>query len=560
MNSSLGCPARCTYCYISEYGYGQKPTLASFSGDELRQHLYDNRHQWQQSDYNIISFGCFSESMCKPYIQKTLEFVRAIASFGMPIQIATKWSVSDETVEEFSSAVNYSGQLNIFASLVTLRHWENIEPGTRSPKERISTLLRFKDAGQNTYLYIKPVIPGITDLDAPAIRDIMQENGFDVCVVGALFSNQQITRALQSKVANVASHSLNLHPQATKFQVPGSADLRMAYPVSTLDQVIATLTTNTYIKTFYNSVDATRYKTIPQSLTVRTGRPGMESVAFAIVAWISIGVLLVLALTSALRTVLEALTNLPLPSRWTDNLRRMRVSETTELLRQLHIVQRLRMHQQVTQYQVLPEGDERRSYVSFVVSVAKKYYRTGDFYLGRTYNQHYPAFLDLMSASTEPKDVELLARSLASFIKDETGELKWAHPILFDKIVVPSTGSPILGFVLAQTLGSEVLLFRGDRDPKIRLPLPVDLPDGFVHFNGSISKDAHAILVDDSTTGGGVLADCTERLREIGVQVHHAFVLFEPEDGGARDRLGRKDVTLHSIVKLNAEFRSQLEQ
>ena len=107
-----------------------------------------------------------------------------------------------------------------------------------------------------------------------------------------------------------------------------------------------------------------------------------------------------------------------------------------------------------------------------------------------------------MSASTEPKDVELLARSLASFIKDETGELKWAHPILFDKIVVPSTGSPILGFVLAQTLGSEVLLFRGDGDPKIRLPLPADLPDSFVHFNGSISKDDHAILVDDSTTGG----------------------------------------------------------
>jgi hypothetical protein len=97
----------------------------------------------------------------------------------------------------------------------------------------------------------------------------------------------------------------------------------------------------------------------------------MEGVAFAIVAWISIAVLLVLALTPALRTVLESLTNLPLPSKWTDNLRRMRVSETTELLRQLHIVQRLRMHQQVTQYQILPEGDDRKSYVNFVVTVAK---------------------------------------------------------------------------------------------------------------------------------------------------------------------------------------------
>jgi DNA repair photolyase len=265
VNSSLGCPARCSYCYISDYGYGRKPTLAPFSGDELHEHLYDQRHLWQQSDYNIISFGCFSESMCKPYIQKTLEFVKAVASFGMPIQIATKWGVSEDAVEEFSSAVNCSGQLNIFASLVTLRHWENIEPGTRPPEERISTLLRFKEAGQNTYLYIKPVIPGITDADAPGIRDIMQKNGLDICVVGALFSNPQIVRALRSKIANVDSHSLDLHPQSTKFQVPGSAELRMAYPVSTLDQVIATLTTDTLIKTFYNSVDATKYKTIPQS-------------------------------------------------------------------------------------------------------------------------------------------------------------------------------------------------------------------------------------------------------------------------------------------------------
>lgn len=265
VNSSLGCPARCSYCYISDYGYGQKPLLASFSGDELRKHLYDHRHSWQTSDYNIISFGRFSESMCNPYIQKTLEFVRAVASFDMPIQIATKWGVSGEVAEEFSNAVNYSGQLNIFASLVTLKHWETIEPGTRPPKDRISTLLRFKDAGQNTYLYIKPVIPGITDEEAPGIRDVMQENGFDVCVVGALFSNQLITHAIRSKIANVDSHGLNLHPQSTKFPIPGSADLQMAYPISTLDQVIAILTANTGIKAFYNSVEATKYKTIPQS-------------------------------------------------------------------------------------------------------------------------------------------------------------------------------------------------------------------------------------------------------------------------------------------------------
>ena len=147
---------------------------------------------------------------------------------------------------------------------------------------------------------------------------------------------------------------------------------------------------------------------------------------------------------------------------------------------------------------------------------------------------------------------------MASFIKDETSSLEHTNPIVFDKIVVPISGSPILGFVLAETLGYPVVLFRGNANPKIRQPCPEDMPEGFLYFNGTIKSGERAVLVDDSTTGGAMLDDCIERLREIGVEVHHSFVLFEPEGGGARDRLARKAVELHSIVKMDTEFRDRL--
>ena len=163
-----------------------------------------------------------------------------------------------------------------------------------------------------------------------------------------------------------------------------------------------------------------------------------------------------------------------------------------------------------------------------------------------------------MSASTDFQDVELLARALASFIKDEAGLLDQPHPISFDKVVVPNSGSPILGFLLAQKLNAPCVIFRGN-DPKIHQPHSTGFPDSFIYFNGTLNQGETVILVDDSTTGGGVFSECFERLNEIGVDVNHAFVLFEPENGGARSRLAGMGVTLHSIVVLDQKTRKELE-
>ena len=62
-------------------------------------------------------------------------------------------------------------------------------------------------------------------------------------------------------------------------------------------------------------------------------------------------------------------------------------------------------------------------------------------------------------------------------------------------------------------------------------------------------KGQTALIVDDSTTGGTMVIETAEHLRQYGYQVHTCLVIFTPMNSGAQDKLKSMDIQLVSAIK-----------
>lgn len=278
-----------------------------------------------------------------------------------------------------------------------------------------------------------------------------------------------------------------------------------------------------------------------------------------IVLWIvgiaGIAVLVVYVVVSGLGGIVELLYNshIPLPKSFTDYVRRKKVMEAVALLRELSFLAQTGPQRQAATYQTLPPSIGRDLYEKDILETAKSHQIRANIRVGRIRDKRFPYFIDFMEASVNPRELERLARALASFIKDTMASLEHTSPIVFSKIVTPKEGSPTLGFRTGQILNVPCVLFRGAAQPKIAEP-----GDPLFFFDGAVSQTDSVLLVDDSTTGGTMLLQATEKLRELGALVQHAFVLFEPEGGTAREVLRSNGVELHSAVRVDTAFLSRL--
>lgn len=158
-----------------------------------------------------------------------------------------------------------------------------------------------------------------------------------------------------------------------------------------------------------------------------------------------------------------------------------------------------------------------------------------------TLNYYY----DLIGGTCDPSTAEYFALLLSSFWANYSSDRDVVANADFDFVVTPKGGSPVLGYEFAKlikrpfVLHEETERFRDNHD------------DMRTWFNCSEvpNKGSTALIVDDSTTGGTMVSNTIDHLREYGYIVHTCFVVFEPQAKDAKERLKRKSVQLISLVK-----------
>lgn len=187
INTSLGCTANCSYCYLPLLNYSKGKKLNTYiSANEIIEQikLYDNFKEGK--DGTLISFGCYSECWDEQNKHQTIALIKYFLDKGNPIQISTKKYVDYNDLIDINNSIQYYGQLTIFISSATISEWNKYEKGTTNPIERFKSFEISNKLNIPVILYIKPILYDITLKDVDKYIDVIKKYGIKHVVVGSI--------------------------------------------------------------------------------------------------------------------------------------------------------------------------------------------------------------------------------------------------------------------------------------------------------------------------------------------------------------------------------------
>ena len=117
INSSLGCKAQCSYCYLPILGYN-KSIKKTISAKKIIELLEQNNLDINNN--TLISIGCFSECWDENNKKETIDIIKYFLKKGNQIQLSTKCKILKKELAEILPLIKYPGQLIIFVSSATI--------------------------------------------------------------------------------------------------------------------------------------------------------------------------------------------------------------------------------------------------------------------------------------------------------------------------------------------------------------------------------------------------------------------------------------------------------
>jgi len=191
INTSLGCSANCSYCYLPTLKYSKGTNVSTYkSAEDILKDIKKFKEFIPGKEGTIISFGCYSECWDERNKTETIKLIKHFLNLGNHIQFATKKYVNYKDLIEISKLIQYPNQLSIFISSATISNWQTFESLTSSPEERFKSFEIIKHLNIPVILYIKPVIKNITIKDIQKYIDIIKKHHINDVVIGSLINSK----------------------------------------------------------------------------------------------------------------------------------------------------------------------------------------------------------------------------------------------------------------------------------------------------------------------------------------------------------------------------------
>lgn len=231
-----------------------------------------------------------------------------------------------------------------------------------------------------------------------------------------------------------------------------------------------------------------------------------------------------------------------LPSKLKDKLRFNRVKDTLLVLECLGIdIDKYKRSNQSFEYPQKLAGEEIEKAVQ---KELEKHVISEKLSVGHQRPTEMEYYYDVIGATCNSQTANYFAQILSSYWSANLISTQKIKNYDFDFVVTPKSGSPLLGYEFAKLIVKPFVLYemtpRFAKENDMRTVFDCDI----VPSNGQ-----KALIVDDSTTGGSMVCNLVEDLKKYGYQVSTCFVLFEPQNKNARERLEKLNIDLVSIVK-----------
>ncbi|NQU79080.1 radical SAM protein [Candidatus Woesearchaeota archaeon] len=190
------CPLRCKYCYTYSDDFKAFPRN---SPDKVVSDLrtFANR-------IDLVQLGYDTELFLRQ--KEAISLIEGVEDIGKDISFATKMHLSDQTIDSLSATnkrmrkalyplPGTENYLTAFVSLIGFETARMLEPKAPSSENRIMTIKRLHDAGIPTYVFIRPLLPLVSDGELERLFDETRDF-CDGYVIGKLYCDQEMMSSL----------------------------------------------------------------------------------------------------------------------------------------------------------------------------------------------------------------------------------------------------------------------------------------------------------------------------------------------------------------------------
>lgn len=201
IHSAIGCPNKCAYCYIQDMGFDfieAKPY--GLTGRELIYALLSNPYFLPSKWGTFLAFGSISDPFNRNVTPKTMEYLKSIESLGNPCQFSTKAYISSETAYRLSKM---KIPINPLVTIITIKKAIQIEPNAPPISKRLETIRNLSKNKLKTILFLRPIIPGVTDNEIEEIFKEAKRAGAIGVVIGGLRITKKIIERLKNSNINL---------------------------------------------------------------------------------------------------------------------------------------------------------------------------------------------------------------------------------------------------------------------------------------------------------------------------------------------------------------------
>jgi len=199
ISPASGCSANCAYCFIFEYGHPHRPQVFEIPPSRIAAWLQSEPLFRAGKSGTLLSLAPFCDAFAPEVTDTTLEFVRALAPLKNPIQLSTKYYVDETTAKKLGDLQDVAGQIVLYVTITSFKLWRQLEPATDAPSLRLKGSLNVRHYGINTCLSIKPVLPGITELEAESFAKAIGDYRIPFCALGVMYSSKNIEVRMRAR-------------------------------------------------------------------------------------------------------------------------------------------------------------------------------------------------------------------------------------------------------------------------------------------------------------------------------------------------------------------------
>ncbi len=182
IHTGVGCSLGCIYCYVPDMGFPMKPEPYPLSGLEMTYALAVNPYVYP--GYTLAAYGSVTEPFLPETTSKALEYISTVYKYlRLPSQVSTKIPVTRELATKLKES---EPRLSVLVTLITIDKADVLEPNAPSPLRRLKSIETMRGEGLHITLFMRPIVPGVTDREAEKIIALAAEKGVNGVVLGSL--------------------------------------------------------------------------------------------------------------------------------------------------------------------------------------------------------------------------------------------------------------------------------------------------------------------------------------------------------------------------------------